>query len=167
MEAETGQTVLMLSEKVHESLLFIKKQLQFSTHPIRGVIERFKQLFIKKSYVLLCLQTSSDCAEPLCEVSFERKMAYTQKMVQKMINALVDATLLFYELEEAVKPCSLTKELFTNLVTNMVLEGEMYFLVFNIMNQWLNPRQRSINKIMSSTDILETLFPITSLNLKK
>ena len=51
-----------------------------------------------------------------------------------MINAFVDATILFYELEEAVKPSSLTRELFTNLVTNLVLEGEMYFLVFNIMN---------------------------------
>ena len=61
-------------------------------------------------------------------------MAYTQKMIQKMINAFVDSTILFYELEEAVKPSSLTRELFTNLVTNLILEGEMYFLVFNIMN---------------------------------
>ena len=157
----------MLSEKVHESLLFIKKQLQFTTHPLRGVIERFKALFIKKNYVLLCLQTSQDSAEPLSDISFDKKIAYTQRMVQKMIDALVDAIILFYELDDAVKQSKLTKELFTNLITNLVLEGEMYFLVFNIMNQWLNPRQRDINKIMSNQKTLESLFPITSLNLKK
>ena len=117
--------------------------------------------------MLLCLQTSQDSAEPLSDVSFDKKVAYTQRMVQKMINALVDATILFYELDDAVKQSKLTKELFTNLITNLVLEGEMYFLVFNIMNQWLNPRQRDINKIMSNQKTLEELFPITSLNLKK
>ena len=54
IEVETGQTVLMLSDKIHELVLFIKKQLQFTTHPIRGVIEKFKTEFVRKNYVLLC-----------------------------------------------------------------------------------------------------------------
>ena len=67
-----------------------------------------------------------------------------------MINILVDATLLFYELDETVKPGSLTKELFTNLITNFILEGEMYFLVYNITSCWLDKQQKAIMRIMMS-----------------
>ena len=56
-----------------------------------------------------------------------------------MIEILVDATVMFYELDEFVKPNSLTKELFTNLITNFVLEGELYFLVYNLTSCWLQP----------------------------
>ena len=132
IEAETGQSVLMLSDKIHQLVLFIKKQLQFTTHPIRGVIEKFKTEFVRKNYVLLCRQTAHNSPEPLSDVSYDDKIDYTQNAVQKMINILVDATLLFYELDELVKPGSLTRELFINLITNFVLEGELYFLVYNI-----------------------------------
>ena len=121
-------------------VLFIKKQLQFTTHPLRGVIEKFKTSFVKKNYVLLCKQHASNSPEPLSDISFDEKIAYTQNAVQKMISVLVDATLLFYELDEIVRPGSLTRELFTNLITNFVLEGEMYFLVYNITSCWQNPQ---------------------------
>ena len=138
LEAETGQAVLMLSEKVHQLVLFIKKQLQFTTHPLRGVIEKFKSAFVKKNYVLLCRQSAdTDTPEPLSDIPFDSKIAYVQHSVKKMIGVLVDATLMFYELDEIIKPASLSKELFTNLITNYVLEGELYFLVYNITSCWL------------------------------
>ena len=53
------------------------------------------------------------------------------------MNALVDATLIFYELDEKIKQRDLTRELFINLVTNFILDGQLYFLVFNLINSCL------------------------------
>ena len=84
-----------------------------------------------------------------------------------MISVMVDATLLFYELDDIVKPNSLTKELFTNLITNFIIEGELYFLIYNITSAQLEPVQQNLRKIMMSQEILENVIPITSLGLKK
>ena len=57
MSIETGQSILMCDEKVHDLVLFINKQLNVSNHPIRAAIERFKTLFQSAHMVLLCRQT--------------------------------------------------------------------------------------------------------------
>ena len=98
---------------------------------------------------------------------FDDKIAYVQNYVKKMISVMVDATLLFYEIDDIVKPNSLTKELFTNLITNFIIEGELYFLIYNITSAQLEPIQQNLRKIMMSQEILENVIPITSLGLKK
>ena len=45
MSIETGQSILMIDEKIHELVLFISKQLSISNHPIRVAIDKFKTLF--------------------------------------------------------------------------------------------------------------------------
>ena len=81
---------------------------------------------------------------------YEDKISYVQNYVKKVISVMVDATLLFYELDDVVKPNSLTKELFTNLITNFIIEGELYFLIFNITSAQLEPIQQNLRKIMMS-----------------
>ena len=45
MSIETGQSILMIDEKIHELVLFISKQLSIQNHPIRVAIDKFKTLF--------------------------------------------------------------------------------------------------------------------------
>jgi len=46
----------MLGRQMHLIVLFIKKQLAFTEHPIRQLIEKFKELFVDKNMALLCKQ---------------------------------------------------------------------------------------------------------------
>lgn len=59
-EKESGESVLMLGKIFHEKVLFMKKQLMFTDHPLRKVIERFKALFVERNMILLCRQTGDD-----------------------------------------------------------------------------------------------------------
>jgi len=54
MSIETGQSVLMLDEKVHDLVLFINKELSRDSHPVRIAIDNFKTLFHHTHMVLLC-----------------------------------------------------------------------------------------------------------------
>lgn len=61
------------------------------------------------------------------------KLDYVLKSVLKQISIFVDALITFYSLDDQVRnERDLKRELFVNLVTNMVLEGELYFLVHNL-----------------------------------
>ena len=57
MSIETGQSVLMCDEKVHDLVLFISKHINQRTHPVRMAIDKFKKLFHETHMVLLCRQT--------------------------------------------------------------------------------------------------------------
>jgi len=77
--------------------------------------------------------------EPLVEVPFDDKMDYAEFIVTKAINMFVEAILIFYELEDKIRTFDRNHELFENMVTNMILEGEVYFLIFNLTSSWLEP----------------------------
>lgn len=54
MSIETGQSILMIDEKIHDLVLFISKQLGMLNHPVRAAIEKFKTVFHQSHMVLLC-----------------------------------------------------------------------------------------------------------------
>lgn len=64
-EKETGQSVLMLGQLFHEKILFIKKQLNFMEHPLRQIIEKFKNVFCKSNEMLLCKSAAEECKDDL------------------------------------------------------------------------------------------------------
>ena len=70
----------------------------------------------------------------------DEKMDYAENVIIKAINMFVEAILLFYELENQIKSFHRSYELFENLVTNLILEGEVYFLIFNLTSSWLEPQ---------------------------
>lgn len=82
-----------------------------------------------------------------------------------MINTLVDCLLSFYQLEEKVPLRALSRELFVNLVTNLILSKELYFLVFHLTSATLETQQRILRKVMFSNEFLENTLPITNLKL--
>ena len=69
----------------------------------------------------------------------EEKMEYAELVILKVISIFVDAVLIFYELEDVIRPFDRSRELFENLVTNLILNGEVYFLLFNLCSSWLEP----------------------------
>ena len=67
-------------------------------------------------------------------------MDYVEYILTKALGMFVDALLLFYELEDRVRSFDRTYDLFQNLITNIVLEGEVFFLMFNLTSSWLEPQ---------------------------
>jgi hypothetical protein len=52
------------------------------------------------------------------------------------------------------------------MVTNFFLEGEIYFLLFNLTSSWMQEPLHKLQKIMYRMEILENELPITKLNIK-
>ena len=64
-----------------------------------------------------------------------------------------------------VKPNKLSRELFVNMITNLILEGEIYFLLFNLTSSWMEGPLHKLLKIMFNLNILENELPIDKLNI--
>ena len=97
----------------------------------------------------------------------DEKMEFVHHTLLKVINIFVEATLSFYELDDKIGQRKLERELFINLITNFILEGQLYFLVINLTTNCFEGQMRKLHKIMSKKEIQENLVPITSLNLYK
>ena len=160
-----GQSTLALSKTFYDQVLFIKKHLNVETHPIRAIIEYFKQVFVKNCMVLLCKESDPKAKEILAEATFEEKMNYVKMSLLRVINVLVDSVLMFYALNATIRPIDLKRELFWNLITNFILEGELYFLMFNLVSNCYNKDLQKLNKIMNSMEILENTLPMKKLNI--
>ena len=118
----------------YDQVLYVKRQLNEPHHPIRSIIEFFKTQFAEKCEVLLCVTADENAYELLYDASFEEKLAYAKASILRIINVFVDALLVFYDLDTIVKPHDLKREFFINLVTNIVLSDELYFLIFNVIS---------------------------------
>jgi hypothetical protein len=84
--------------------------------------------------VLLCVTVDENAQELLYDASFDEKLSYAKASLLRIINVFVDALLVFYDLDTVVKPHDLKREFFVNLVTNIVLSDELYFLIFNVIS---------------------------------
>jgi len=115
--------------------------------------------------VLLCKESDPQAKEILAEATFEEKMNYVKMSLLRVINVLVDAVLMFYNLDTIIRPIDLKRELFWNLITNFLLEGELYFLMFHLINNCYTKDLQKLNKIMNSMEILENRLPIRKLNI--
>lgn len=115
--------------------------------------------------VLLYKQIGDSEDEILSDITFERKLNYVQKAIESFINVIVGATATFYSLEEMVKPNKLSRELFVNMVTNLVIDGEIYFLLFNLTSLWMQEPLSKLQKVMNNQVILENELPISKLNI--
>ena len=67
----------------------------------------------------------------------EDKMDYAETTILDVIKLLTEAILIFYELDDQIKSYDRTRDLFENLVTNFLLEGQLYFLLFNLCSSTL------------------------------
>ena len=130
-------------------------------HPIREVIEQFKTHFSDCCMVLL--SKDSDCVQ----VGFEEKMNYVKETILRTIHVFVDAALIFYGFETLIKPIDLKRELFFNLLANFIIEGNLYFLVFNLISNCYEDDLLKLRKVMNSQEILENMLPMKKLHVQK
>ena len=116
---------------------------------MRETIEFFKASFIEANMVLLCKMADDGIVdEPLVDIPMEEKMDYAETTILEVIKLLTEAILIFYELDDQIKTYDRTRDLFENLVTNFLLEGQLYFLLFNLCSSVLEMQQRSLRKMM-------------------
>lgn len=80
------------------------------------------------------MTVDENAKELLADATFEEKLAYAKASLLRIINVFVDTLLIFYNLDVVVRPHDLKRELFVNLITNIVLSDELYFLVFNVIS---------------------------------
>jgi hypothetical protein len=155
-EKETGQSVLQLGQIFHEKVLFIKKQLGFQEHPLRQIFEKFKILFCDSNLMLLCKSAAEECKDDLTVSTHSSKLDYIHRTLLKVINLFVEAFISFYSLEDQIKgEKDLRRELLFNLVTNFILEGELYFIVYNLTSGAMEEALHKLRNIMGSKELLE------------
>lgn len=82
----------------------------------------------------------------------------------KMINLFVEAVISFYSLEDQIKgEKDLRRELLFNLLTNLILEGELYFIVYNLSSGAIEADLHKLRSIMGSKELLENCIPMSEL----
>lgn len=154
----------MLGQLFHEKILFIKRQLNFNEHPIRQIIEKFKMLFCDSNLMLLCKSAAEECKDDLTVSTHSSKLDYVHRSLLKVINLFVEAIISFYSLEDQIKgEKDLRRELLFNLLTNLILEGELYFIVYNLSSGSIESDLHKLRSIMGSKELLENCIPMSEL----
>ena len=65
-------------------------------------------------------------------------MDYLERAVLKVINMFVEVLITFYSMEDVIRgERDLRRELLFNLIANLVLDDELYFLIFNLTSTHL------------------------------
>ena len=99
------------------------------------MIEKFKNEFCDANLILLCKSAAEECKDDLTISTHQQKLDYIHKTLIKVINLFVDSLISFYSIEDQIKGANdLKRELMFNLITNFILEGELYFIVYNLMS---------------------------------
>ena len=111
------------------------------------------------------MTVDENAKELLADATFEEKLAYAKASLLRIINVFVDTLLIFYNLDVVVRPHDLKREFFVNLITNIVLSDELYFLVFNVISNCYRNDLQKLQYIMNTVSILENKLPIHKLNL--
>lgn len=115
---------------MHDKILFIRKHLQYQNHPISLIIEEFKVVYIPANMGMLIKKF-----EPGSTVNIQVKLKHVLNSVIQQAWVFVEALVQFYDLLEYVgDQTDLRRELLFNLVTNMLMTGDMYFLVHNLIS---------------------------------
>lgn len=83
--------------------------------------------------VLICKIAGEGLEDDVVEATYAEKLDYLERAILKQINLFVDALIAFYSLEDQIRgEKDLRRELLFNLVTNFVLQDDLYWLVFNL-----------------------------------
>lgn len=64
-------------------------------------------------------------------------MEYAENAILDVIKVVTEAILIFYELDDQVRPFDRARDLFVNLVTSLILSEKLYFLLFNLCSSSL------------------------------
>jgi hypothetical protein len=132
--------------------------MNFKQQPVRALIEKFKRVFTSNFIVVMARSWNS--TEPADRLDF------VNKTLLKFINVVVDALIVFYRIEDQIRnERDLKRELLFNLVTNLILDSELYFLIFNLTSLSEEDNIIVLKRIMSNRAFLENHLPMKELNI--
>lgn len=81
----------MLGQLFHEKVVYIKQQLSYKQHPIKGIIDHFKECFVESNMKLLCIGADSESDK--VTTTSKSKLEYVQRSIIRQINLFVDAVI--------------------------------------------------------------------------
>lgn len=117
--------------------------------------------------MLLCKSAAEECKDDLTTSTHSSKLDYVHRSLLKVINLFVDALISFYSIEDQIKgEKDLRRELLFNLITNFVLEGELYFIVYNLASGAIESDLHKLRNIMSSKELLENCVSMSELKIE-
>ena len=100
------------------------------------------------------------------DTSASDRLNFVNKSLLKFINVLVDALIVFFRIEDQIRnERDLKRELLFNLVTNLTLDSEVYFLIFNLTSLSEEDNIIILKRIMGNRAFLENHLPMSELNI--
>jgi len=124
----------------------IKRHLKEKKHPLRELIETFKSSFYE--YWLPSLTKASPSSDRSIKEALKTKERAVDE-VHYFIKMLFFATVKFYTIE--IKERDLKKDLLINLLTNIVLTEDVYFILFQLISKSLEPQLQNLKAAMAKS----------------
>ena len=152
---ETGQNALRLSSKFHEKLLFVKKHLEYEQHPIGRIVNHFRNVYSCQYYFLLMknkkvfLRTfnkdegkNEQDADMIYQTesltkrrAIENNVNVLKQEIKGFISCIVSVLLKFYFIQ--LPRQDIKRDLFENIITNIILKDEIYVILFSLYSELL------------------------------
>jgi hypothetical protein len=127
---------------------------------LKSVIDKFKVHFVECNEMLLSKAPGQSAETGVL------KQDYVVKTVTGFINLTVQSLIEFYSLhEEFGGTRDLRRELLINLVTNFVLQKDLYFLVQNVCAVGQEAQIQKMHSIMQSKSTLENHLNFANLGV--
>ena len=93
-------------------------------------------------------------------------MSYMQNVLIDTINLMVEAIIQFYTLQEQCGgKRDIRRELFFNLVTNLVLEQDVYFLMHNLTSVTMEAKLNRMRQVMADKNIQDNYLNFEKLKI--
>lgn len=159
-----------MSSIFHENLLFIKKQIEKTEHPLNKIITHFRKVF-QCQYELLLMkngrlrlhsqQAVVDDFATAKEITRENMNAL-KKEVKGFIDAIVSAVLKFYEIK--LGPRDIKRDMMVNVLTNVVVKEEIYIIIFNNYSKYYDEDIQKMHAVQHSNLIQDKYLGFEALN---
>lgn len=121
---------------------------------------------MEANMMLLCIGSDDECTNDVMNSTSKEKLDYVQRSILKQINLFVDAFIQFYSFEDVIKSeKDLKRELVFNLVTNLVLTSELYFLCYNLQTSEHESDIKKLRQLMNDKAFLENQLHMDLLNI--
>ena len=148
----------MLGKIFHQKVLQIKNALENKSHPFTLMIEKFKCFIIMECMPLLNVNWS--------EANRQSRVEYIESALYRLIGLFVDALVLFYGLDLEIRnERDLKRELLFNLIGNLILNGEIYFMLYNLTSLEQEKDIMELNGVMMDRPFLENHLSMHDLQI--
>lgn len=146
----------MLGKIFHKKVFQIKTALQNKTHPFTMMLEKLRKFLLSECMPML--------SQHYPETQKQSRSDYVEQALCRLVTLLVDALILFYAVDLEIRnERDLKRDLFYNLIVNLLINGEMYFMLHNVASLDLETEIVKLNQAMTDRAFLENHLALTDL----